>query len=84
MAAFYVALSDAWVLNTWDDLMIPKPFSKALVRFSAKVRVPVETDDLQMSEFQKQLQDSLERATRYAEENVERVGTPEFPIINNP
>ena len=32
MAAFYVALSNAWVLNTWDALMIPKPFSKALVR----------------------------------------------------
>jgi len=40
MAAFYVALSDAWVLNTWDALMIPKPFSKALARVSAKMRVP--------------------------------------------
>ncbi|MGA9356142.1 MAG: lysophospholipid acyltransferase family protein, partial [Terriglobales bacterium] len=40
MAAFFVAANDPWVLNTWDRLIIPKPFSKALVRFSAKIQVP--------------------------------------------
>jgi lysophospholipid acyltransferase (LPLAT)-like uncharacterized protein len=81
MAAFYVALSDAWVLKTWDELMIPKPFSKALVRFSAKVRVPADADDAQMAEFHRQLQSALERVTRFAEENVVRVGSAEFPVI---
>ena len=85
MAAFYVALSDAWVLNTWDALMIPKPFSKALVRFSAKMRVPAEAADAeidaQMAEFHAQLQAALERVTRFAEEHVAEVGSPEFPII---
>jgi lysophospholipid acyltransferase (LPLAT)-like uncharacterized protein len=86
MAAFYVALSDAWVLNTWDALMIPKPFSKALVRFSAKMPVPgaaAEADDAQMAEFHRQLQAALERVTRFAEEHVAQVGSPEFPIIKN-
>jgi lysophospholipid acyltransferase (LPLAT)-like uncharacterized protein len=87
MAAFYVALSDAWVLNTWDALMIPKPFSKALVRFSAKVRVPAEAAeaemDAQMAEFQRQLQAALERVTRFAEEHVAQVGSREFPVIKN-
>ncbi len=81
MAAFYVALSDAWVLNTWDALMIPKPFSKALARFSAKVQVPAEADDTQMAEFHAQLQRALERVTRFAEEHVARVGSAEFPVI---
>jgi lysophospholipid acyltransferase (LPLAT)-like uncharacterized protein len=85
MAAFYVALSDAWVLNTWDALMIPKPFSKALVRFSAKVQVPAEAAngemDAQMAKFQAQLQAALERVTRFAEEHVARVGSAEFPVI---
>jgi lysophospholipid acyltransferase (LPLAT)-like uncharacterized protein len=81
MAAFYVALSDAWVLKTWDELMIPKPFSKALVRFSVKVRVPPEADEVQMAEFYRQLQAALERVTKFAEENVERVGSAEFPVI---
>lgn len=83
MAAFYVALSDAWVLKTWDELMIPKPFSKALVRFSAKVQVPADADDARMTEFHRQLQAALERVTRFAEENVARVGSPEFPFIES-
>jgi lysophospholipid acyltransferase (LPLAT)-like uncharacterized protein len=81
MAAFYVAIDDAWVLNTWDALMIPKPFSKALVRFSAKMRVPADADDAQMAEFHEQLQASLERVTHFAEANVARVGSAEFPVL---
>jgi lysophospholipid acyltransferase (LPLAT)-like uncharacterized protein len=83
MAAFYVALNDAWVLNTWDAMMIPKPFSKALVRVSAKIRVPAGADDAAMSEFHRQLQAALERVTGYAEEHVAQVGSAEFPILKN-
>ena len=83
MAAFYVALSDAWVLNTWDALMIPKPFSKALVRFSAKLQVPTDADDAQTAEFHSRLQAALERLTRFAEEHVAQVGSAEFPVIQN-
>jgi len=82
MAAFYVAIDDPWVLNTWDALMIPKPFSKALVRVSAKMRVPADADDAQMAEFHRQLQAALERVTCFAEANVARVGSAEFPILN--
>jgi hypothetical protein len=81
MAAFYVALSDAWVLKTWDALMIPKPFSKALVRAGAKIRVPSGTRDAEMADYHAQLQTALERVTRFAEENVERVGSAGFPIV---
>ncbi len=87
MAAFYVALSDAWVLNTWDALMIPRPFSKALVRFSAKMQVPTDAAnadvDAQTAEFHRQLQAALERVTRFAEKHVAQVGSPEFPVIKS-
>jgi len=83
MAAFYVALSGAWVLKTWDALMIPKPFSKALVRVSAKLRVPAEAGDEQMGEFHQQLQAALERVTRFAEKHVAQVGSAEFPLIKS-
>jgi lysophospholipid acyltransferase (LPLAT)-like uncharacterized protein len=69
------------VLKTWDALMIPKPYSKALVRFSAKMRVPAGADDAQMDDFHRQLQAALERVTRFAEENVVLVGSAEFPVI---
>ncbi|HKM46496.1 MAG TPA: lysophospholipid acyltransferase family protein [Terriglobales bacterium] len=87
MAAFYVALSDAWVLKTWDAMMIPKPFSKALARVSAKMQVPAEAGDAemdaQMAEFHRQLQAALERVTRFAEEHVAQVGSREFPLIRS-
>ncbi len=63
--------------------MIPKPFSRALVRFGAKMRVPADADDAQMAEFQKQLQAALERVTNFAEANVGRVGSADFPILKS-
>jgi lysophospholipid acyltransferase (LPLAT)-like uncharacterized protein len=81
MAAFYVAVNDPLVLNTWDALVIPKPFSKALVRFSKKMQVPANADDAQMADFHRQLQAALERVTAFAEANVARVGSPEFPLL---
>jgi len=83
MAAFYVALDDPWVLNTWDQLMIPKPFSKALVRFSAKMQVPADASDEIMAEFHRRLQAALDRVTAFAEANVRRVGSPEFPVLKS-
>lgn len=80
MAAFYVALSDAWVLKTWDEFMIPKPFSKALVRVSVKMRVPGKATDAEIRDWHASLQESLERVTKFAEENVERVGSAEYPV----
>jgi lysophospholipid acyltransferase (LPLAT)-like uncharacterized protein len=80
MSAFYVALSHAWLLKTWDDFMIPKPFSKALVRLSRKILVPADADETQMRDYHAQLQEALERVTRFAEENVAHVGSEEFPI----
>ena len=80
MAAFYVALGNSWVLKTWDDFMIPKPFSKALVRLSRKTVVTADADETQMRDDHAQLQAALERVTKFAEENVARVGSEEFPI----
>ncbi len=80
MGAFYVALDSAWVLETWDEFMIPKPFSKALVRLSRKMVVPSDADDAHEHDYQAELQASLERVTAFAEENVARVGSKEFPL----
>jgi lysophospholipid acyltransferase (LPLAT)-like uncharacterized protein len=78
MAAFYVALSSAWVLNTWDEFMIPKPFSKALVRLGRKIQVPADADEAQMRTYHGQLQEALEQVTRFAEENVGKVSEGEL------
>ena len=80
IAAFYIALNDAWVLRTWDEFMIPKPFSRALVRVSRKVTVPADASDDQMRQHHEWLQEALDRVTKFAEEHVERVGSADFPV----
>ena len=42
LTMFHMAVDRAWVLNTWDRLMIPKPFSRVLMRFGKLIPVPAE------------------------------------------
>jgi lysophospholipid acyltransferase (LPLAT)-like uncharacterized protein len=81
MATFYAAVEDPWILNTWDQFMIPKPFSRVLVRLSHMVTVPPEADAAQMEDFHQGLQASLEQVTKFAEANVRKVGSEEFPVL---
>jgi len=80
MAMFHIALSDAWVLNTWDRLMIPKPFSRALMRVGRTIAVPEDADDAQREEALGKLQASLDRCRDFAEANVQKAGSAEFPF----
>lgn len=68
--AFYVAVKDAWVLNSWDRFMIPKPFTKAHVRWSKPIYVPREARSDELQRYHDEMQAALERVTRYAEEAV--------------
>jgi lysophospholipid acyltransferase (LPLAT)-like uncharacterized protein len=79
MSAFHVALDDAWTLNTWDAFMIPKPFSRALIRMSRRIVVPAEADEREMERLHGELQASLERVQEFAEANVSRAGK-NFPV----
>ena len=81
MVAFHIALQNAWVLNTWDQLMIPKPFSRALMRVSRRMVVPAEADESQMNDFHGELQAALHRVREFAEANVPKVGSAEFPAL---
>jgi len=80
MSAFYIAVQHAWVLNTWDAFMIPKPFSRALVRMGRRMSVPANISRDQIDQLQAELQASLERVREFAEANVSQVGSQEFPL----
>ncbi len=67
IAAFYVAVERAWVLKTWDALMIPKPFSRIYVRVARKIFVPNDADDAAMERYHAEMQAALERITKFAE-----------------
>jgi lysophospholipid acyltransferase (LPLAT)-like uncharacterized protein len=79
LSMFHMAVERAWVLNTWDRLMIPKPFSRVLMRFGKLIPVPHDAIDEDLDLYQQQLQDSLDRCVEFAEANINRVGSPEFP-----
>jgi lysophospholipid acyltransferase (LPLAT)-like uncharacterized protein len=75
MVVFHIALDRAWVLNTWDKAMIPKPFCRALMRISTEIPVPANGGD---EEYLQKLQAALDRVRVFAEENIAKAGTPEF------
>jgi lysophospholipid acyltransferase (LPLAT)-like uncharacterized protein len=81
MMTFHIAVEHAWVLNTWDRLMIPMPFSRALMRISRYIAVPPEANQSQMELFQGELQAALDRMREFAEANVHKVGSAEFPVF---
>jgi len=39
VTAFFIAVQSAWVLNTWDAFVVPKPFSRALFRMSRPILI---------------------------------------------
>lgn len=81
MSVFHIALDSCWQLNTWDHFMIPKPFSRALMRVAKQMVVSPDTDDTAMQRMHGELQASLDRVREFAEAHVRRVGTEEFPIF---
>jgi lysophospholipid acyltransferase (LPLAT)-like uncharacterized protein len=80
MVAFHIAIEDAWVLSTWDRSMVPKPFSRALMRVSRKITVPPDADEGQKEKFHAELQSALDRVREFAVANVGKVGSGEFSI----
>ena len=80
MVAFHIAIENAWTLNTWDKVMIPKPFSRALLRISRQIFVAAHADDAQRERFHAELQAALDRVREFAEANVKEVGSAKFSI----
>jgi len=79
LSMFHMAVDRAWVLNTWDRLIIPKPFSRVLMRFGRMIPVPADARDEDLDGYEQELQNSLDRVCEFAEANIQKVGSPEFP-----
>jgi len=81
LTTYHAAVDKAWVLNTWDRLVIPAPFSRVLVRVGKLITVPADASEEDLERYTEELQESLDRVCEFAEANVGKVGTPEFPIL---
>jgi lysophospholipid acyltransferase (LPLAT)-like uncharacterized protein len=82
LTMFHAAVDQSWVLPTWDRLMVPAPFSRVLLRFGKLIRVPADASDEDVERYTAELQASLDRVCDFAEANVGKVGTGEFPVGN--
>lgn len=70
IVAFHIACGRAWVLKSWDRMIIPKPFSRALLRISALVRVPAAAHGAELDVYHQQMQAALDRARSYADQQL--------------
>lgn len=67
---FHIAVEKAWVLNSWDALMIPKPFSRCLLRIGRLVHVPAHAHRETLSACHAEMQAGLDRIREFAEKNM--------------
>ena len=68
ISCFYIAVERAWILNSWDQMIVPKPFSRAAIYASSPMQVPADATDEQMSALHQQMQETLEKCRIGAEE----------------
>lgn len=68
--AFHIALERAWILKSWDAMMIPKPFSRALLKMSRFMHVPGNLGENDLSRYHDEMQAALDRVRIAAEERM--------------
>ena len=72
LVAFYLAVERAWVLNSWDRLMIPKPFSQVALHISRMMQVPKDAGHEQLAVYHAEMQAALDRVRESAEKEFEK------------
>jgi lysophospholipid acyltransferase (LPLAT)-like uncharacterized protein len=68
IVVFHIALERAWVLNSWDKFMVPKPFSWAVLYVS---RMMVVTESADVDAVHAEMQAALDRVRIGAEEQLQ-------------
>ena len=62
IGAFHLQPERAWVMNSWDRFLVPKPFTRIIVSWAKWTQVPAETQPDQFETHRQQLNDAIERA----------------------
>jgi len=80
MVVYHIGIEEGWVLPTWDRSIVPKPFSRALLRISRLIPVPPDADEAEKERLHGELQAALDRVREFAVANAGKVGSAAFPI----
>ncbi|HXS75817.1 MAG TPA: lysophospholipid acyltransferase family protein [Terracidiphilus sp.] len=71
IGAFHLQPERAWVMNSWDRFLVPKPFTRIIVSWAQWTHVPADLPTEQFEIMRQQLNDAIERARLRA---LERLG----------
>jgi len=74
---YHLAPKRRWTLNSWDQTLIPKPFTTVHVRFSKMISVPKDATEDVMQQKQQEMQHTLDRVRDYAETQAAGEETPQ-------
>jgi hypothetical protein len=55
----YATVSRAWILRSWDNCMIPKPFSKIVIRWDQPIAIPGEMDERKFEDTRQALEEYM-------------------------
>jgi lysophospholipid acyltransferase (LPLAT)-like uncharacterized protein len=73
IGSFYLLPERAWVMRSWDEFLIPKPFSRVAVSWARAVAASASGDSAEALEMKRQeLNDALERARLQAEKHFRK------------
>lgn len=62
IGAFHLQPERAWVMNSWDRFLVPKPFTRIVVSWAQWTRISAATQPEQFETCRQQLNDAIERA----------------------
>lgn len=66
----------AWYAPTWDNYLVPKPFSKAVFAFGDPIYVPSDADDALVEELRLKLEEETKAIQKFAEDTLGVVPPP--------
>lgn len=73
IGSFYLLPERAWTMRSWDQFLVPRPFSRVVVSWARRVAAPAPDADAATIEAKRQeLNDALERARLEAEAYIAR------------
>ena len=59
-----------WILNSWDRLMIPKPFARIVFHYGEPVRVPESANGEEIERYRRTLEDILNQGCKWCDEQL--------------
>lgn len=72
ICCFHVAVERAWILKSWDQMIIPKPFSRASFYITSPIAVPPEVSNEELEIWRQKVQADLDRARLGAEGRLKK------------